>query len=267
MDDKLRKLQLTQLEILEYVDAFCRKNEIRYSLYAGTLLGAVRHKGFIPWDDDLDICMSRNEYNRFIELWNKEEHINYLLQNKENTPYFTQSFTKIRKKNTNFLQADDLKGKYHTGIFIDVFPVDRIPNSGFEKKIFQLKCMIYQLLTREFVPETSNSLVKMICKMILLLTSKTNRMRIREYLINSIIKNNSNYSLNTVMIETINTSKMEFSNKLLDEYCELEFENKKFMCLKLWKHYLENKYGNYMEMPPVEKRVWQHKPISIEFGD
>ena len=146
MDDKLRRLQLTQLEILEYVDSFCKDNNIKYSLYAGTLLGAVRHQGFIPWDDDLDICMPRNEYDKFIRLWNDNEHEKYFLQNKENTPTFTQSFTKIRKKNTNFLQEDDLGMDYHTGIFIDVFPVDRIPNGKIAKKIFQLRCMVYLLM-------------------------------------------------------------------------------------------------------------------------
>ena len=99
MDNKLRKLQLIQTEMLEVVDVFCKKHNIPYSLYAGTLLGAVRHQGFIPWDDDLDICMSRENYNRFIELWTKEKPKGYILQNKETDPEFTQSFTKIRKEN------------------------------------------------------------------------------------------------------------------------------------------------------------------------
>lgn len=67
----LRRLQLTQLEILKVFDQFCRQNDLKYSLYAGSLLGAVRHKAFIPWDDDLDVCMSRNEYESFIKLWKR----------------------------------------------------------------------------------------------------------------------------------------------------------------------------------------------------
>ena len=103
MDNQLRKLQLTQLGILKDVDSFCKKYGIRYSLYGGTLIGAVRHQGFIPWDDDLDICMARDDYNKFIELWESIKPNGYILQNKDNTPLFTQSFTKIRKEHTTFL--------------------------------------------------------------------------------------------------------------------------------------------------------------------
>ena len=91
MDDKLRTLQLTQLEMLKTFDSFCREHGLHYSLYAGTLLGAVRHRGFISWDDDLDVCMARSEYDLFIELWQKTSHPGYILQNKENTFLLTFS--------------------------------------------------------------------------------------------------------------------------------------------------------------------------------
>lgn len=86
MEEKLRQLQLIQLEILKFFDNFCREHNLKYSLYAGSLLGAIRHHAFIPWDDDLDVCMSRFEYDRFIALWNQSPPGGYILQNKENSP-------------------------------------------------------------------------------------------------------------------------------------------------------------------------------------
>ena len=100
-----QKLWDVQLDILNLIDQVCSKNDLQYSLYAGTLLGAVRHKGFIPWDDDLDICMPREDYEKFLKIWKDEDHPGYILQNKRNTPLFTQSFTKIRKDHTTFLQC------------------------------------------------------------------------------------------------------------------------------------------------------------------
>ena len=110
MEQQLRRLQLTQLEILKVIDKICREHDIPYSLYAGTLLGAVRHQGFIPWDDDLDVCMSRANYNRFLEVWEQVQPEGYLLQNKENAPEFPQSFSKIRKLDTTFQMKIYQKG-------------------------------------------------------------------------------------------------------------------------------------------------------------
>ena len=149
MDNKLRTLQCTQLELLKVFDRFCREHDLHYSLYAGTLLGAVRHKAFIPWDDDLDVCMSRTEYDRFVALWSENHHPGYILQNKGNTPAFSQSFTKLRKDHTTFLQDIEEANAYHTGIFIDIFPIDRIPSGKVSRCIFKWNCMKYQLLRSE----------------------------------------------------------------------------------------------------------------------
>ena len=142
MDDVLRTLQLTQLEILKVFDAFCREHDLKYSLYAGSLLGAVRHQGFIPWDDDLDVCMDRGDYDRFPELWQQNPVEGYVLQNKENSKYFDQSFTKLRKDHTTFLQDEWEIGNHHTGIFLDVFPIDRIPNGKRNRAVFKARCIL-----------------------------------------------------------------------------------------------------------------------------
>src|SRR5690606_8901345 len=98
--DILRRLQLTQLEIMRFVDTICKEHNIKYTLYAGTALGAVRHGGFIPWDDDLDIAMERKEYEKFISIWNKIKPNGYHLQNSMVDDKSTINFVKVRKDNT-----------------------------------------------------------------------------------------------------------------------------------------------------------------------
>lgn len=265
MDKILRQLQLTQLEMLKLVDKICREHNIPYSLYAGTLLGAVRHRGFIPWDDDLDICMSRANYNKLIEIWPETEHEGYILQNKENTPSFSQSFTKIRKEHTTFLQSEREAGQYHTGIFIDIFPMDRKPNGKLAKYKFYWDCMRYQLYSREFAPDQNGILAKYISKAILATVSKRKRPAIRQKLLEKITENNTNHALETVAIETVTSMKKSYANDLLDSYTNLQFEDSEFMCFAGWKDYLRCKFGDYMQLPPEEERMWKHHPIIIDF--
>lgn len=265
MKDKLRKLQLTQLEILEKIDTICRENNIQYSLYAGTLLGAARHQGFIPWDDDLDICMTRDNYERFLAIWDRVKPEGYILQNKENTPDFTQSFTKIRKEHTTFLQYDWEREKYHTGIFIDIFPFDKMPAKKLQRILFCWNVMQYQLYTREFVPEKSNSLVKFVSKLLLSINSKEKRKVKRKNLIKEITKYNLDKKLKVVSVETIGALKITFPNDIFDEYTTLQFENKKYMCVKDWKCFLECEFGDYMQLPPESERQWKHHPIILDF--
>ncbi|MEA4950693.1 MAG: LicD family protein, partial [Petrimonas sp.] len=127
----LRKLQQTQLEIFKIIDSICRKHRISYSLYGGTLLGAVRHHGFIPWDDDLDIAMTRANFNQFREAWIEEKIDGYFFQEYENDPGFTRTFSKVRKGGTVFLGHDEVGKNYHHGIFVDIFPFDKVKTSKF----------------------------------------------------------------------------------------------------------------------------------------
>lgn len=265
MEGTLRRLQLTQLEILKVFDRFCREHDLKYSLYAGSLLGAVRHKGFIPWDDDLDVCMSRADYDRFLALWEESKPEGYILQNKENTPNFWQSFSKIRKDHTTFLQEQREVGQYHTGIFLDVFPLDRIPNRGMKRKLFKWHCMKYQLLTREFVPPKSSTIIRIGSSLILACTSKRCRERLRQSELKKITQYNYQRNLEVAAIETMDSLKKTFAPDMLDVYIDLPFEDGRFMCFAGWDDHLHRKYGDYMKLPPEEEREWRHHPILIDF--
>lgn len=265
MDKTLRQLQLTQLQLLNAVDRICKQHNINYSLYAGTLLGAVRHKGFIPWDDDLDICMARDDYDRFVKLWSETEHDGLILQNKDNTPGFTQSFTKIRKNHTTFLQGEHEIGKYHTGIFIDIFPIDRCPNKMLKKYIFYFNCMYYQLLCREFAPRQYGKLIYIVSQIMLFMTPHSLRFSKRKKLLTKITAYNHNHSLPCVAIEAFHSMRKLFPSNMMDNYTNLQFADGFYMCYADWDTYLRQKYGNYMQLPPEEDRVWTHHPILIDF--
>ena len=265
MEQKLRSLQLTQLEMLKKVDRICREHDIPYSLYAGTLLGAVRHQGFIPWDDDLDICMSRENYDKFIALWPETEHEGYLMQNKENASAFSQSFTKIRKEHTTFLQSEGENELYHTGIFIDIFPIDRIPDGKLARYLFWWDCMRYQLYTREFVPQQYGRVKKWVSAVILALVSPKRRKAERERLLKRITRNNNNRELETAAIETLGSMRKPFAKEMLDEYTEIRFEDGMFMCFAGWDNHLRRKFGDYMQLPPEEERTWKHLPLVLDF--
>lgn len=262
---QLRQLQLTQLDVLKLIDGICRKHDISYSLYAGTLLGAVRHQGFIPWDDDLDICMSRSEYERFLRIWEEERPEGYLLQNKENTPTFTQTFTKIRKEHTCFLQFDWERGRYHTGIFVDIFPIDRMPTGMLANSWFQWKCLKYLLFTREFVPPKGSALQKTVSKLLLAMVPPRRRSEYRERFLTEVKRYDEELELPRVTTETVGALRRPLPADIADHFVSLPFEDGKFMCFSDWEVYLKARFGDYMQLPPESERTWTHHPIILDF--
>ena len=105
--ETLRKAQLKMVDILVAIDDICKKHDIEYFLAYGTLLGAVRHKGFIPWDDDCDICMMRADYEKFVQIAKRELPKNLFLQNSDTDPNFPRTMTKVRMKNTKLVEFDE----------------------------------------------------------------------------------------------------------------------------------------------------------------
>ena len=129
----------------------------------------------------------------------------FLIQNKEREKNFSQSFTKIRKKHTTFLQKGEPKNQYHTGIFVDIFPIDRMPNGFLKRKIFQIECILYQIYTREFAPIYGKKWEKISTNFLLFIIPKKCRPTVRKKLLNRIKKWNCDKSLHTIAIETVST--------------------------------------------------------------
>lgn len=124
----LRRQQLRMLELLEVIDVICRKHQIPYWLSSGTLIGAARHKGFIPWDDDLDIEMLRSDYLRLLKVLPQELPDNLALQTNETDPNYIFIYGKLRDKDSHLEETNSYDRIFHyTGIYIDIFPLEKIP--------------------------------------------------------------------------------------------------------------------------------------------
>ena len=265
--DTLRRLQLTQLEILDEIVRICNEHHLRYYLAEGTLLGAARHQGFIPWDDDLDIAMPRADYDAFLELCKTELDPKFYVHSRETDKTYWLIFGKIRKSGTVIDEYNIRNLSVPKGIYVDVFPLDSVTNENGLLKRFRTKCIkkIYALIC--YKKELDLPMTPFI-RMVLLLTKpipihqlsglaeklmrKQNR-RKTEYYVNY----GSYYS---TVKQTILKSKYEPA-------AELMFEGKLYTVPRDYDYVLRRAYGDYMQLPPVEKRVQQHKPEYIDFGD
>lgn len=260
----IRDVWKAEQEILDVVHDICVKNNIKYSLAYGTLIGAVRHGGFIPWDDDIDIMMPREDYERFLSIWNDVSPKGYILQNTGTDFDFTQNFTKIRKDHTTFLHSlDEGKTSYHKGIFVDIFPGDRVAPKKISRIMQFIACAINLLYSRGFISGTGGAMG--LLERFLLKTSKENYIKRRKSSENFIRRWNNRNDCKYVFPSTIGSSKVYYPSNLFDDMSTIRFNDKEYKCVGDVDATLRAEYGDYMQLPPEEDRVWKHHPVIIDF--
>ena len=252
--DELRQLQM---EILDYVDDFCRNHNIKYTISGGTLLGAVRHGGFIPWDDDIDIQMLRSEYVRFIQLWNKnvDKHP-YELINIESGNNMGYPFGKVSNPKT----VTYVGGIERTGVFIDVFPVDKVVDMNDFKSRHNKILTLYFWQKFSFMWKCRKSAGYPFWKKVLAFFLGS--WHSREKLAVKINKMASEYEKENgpLVFEMIagRICKEPMTKIVFDSYRDIKFEDRKYMSVADYDTYLKATFGDYMQLPPIEKRVSHH---------
>lgn len=247
LNRELRACQLKQITILEEIDRICRKHQIVYWLDGGSLLGAVRHGGFIPWDDDIDIAMRLEDVERFKQIAPKELKEDFFLQTQDTDPEFRVPICKVRCLNSLMIEAvDDLHVSYQKGLFVDIFPFIDYPSVSpkavkrFAKGICKSRSILHSrhyYSWRSFAEFFFFGAEYGLYRAIWWFLEKTHR---KDTYISNILINNG-YGI------------MHRQDSIFP-IGEIDFEGRKFMAPCNPDAYLKDLYKNYMEIPPVEKR-------------
>lgn len=254
------EMKSIMLDMLIQIDKYCKKNNIKYFLDSGTLLGAVRHKGYIPWDDDMDICMLRPDYDRFVELAEKEQIAPYVsVITPDQTPF---GYIKIQDTRTLLIEYPDTL-RLQLGIYVDVFPKDGHPDSELHAKAH---CKITQLLGNMYWfnkysvkvwKKQGNLLKKCIASIFApFVEDRIFPIRLADRVARKYDVTQSKYC-SSILAGGI---RGRVPTKLFDSVVEVEFEGHKFPAMVGYDQYLRKLYenindGDYMKLPPEEQKI------------
>ena len=266
--EQFRKMQMVELDMLKEFDRVCRKNDIKYVLVGGSMLGAIRHKGYIPWDDDADIAMLREDYEQFKNVCSEMNPEICYFQDSETDPEYRWGYGKLRRTGTTYVRVGQEHLKCKTGIFIDVFPMDDIPKSTFGQMLQDFHCFCLRKILWSEVGRMNTTGVM---KLWFTLLSKIPPSFVYRQLNYYIKKSNStsDHLVRCLMFPASGKlyriapikERYGMPKKWFLERAEYEFEGCQFYGTKDYDAILKHFYDNYMELPPEDKRE-QHSPFS-----
>ena len=270
MELPLRELHNTLLELSMEFKRVCDKYDIPYFLVGGSLIGAVRHKGFIPWDDDLDIGMLREDFEKFQKIALTELSDKYFLQTMDTDEHYSLPFAKLRKNGSIYIEGKSKKSKSHKGIFIDIFIFDNIPeNSLLQKKQDILTSILYRLMLvkNNYEPwDNKGFLTKMKYTPFRVLALLCTKKLIRKMYIKEMTRYNKESTKEVVTYGGYGYNKEKIDKSVLSTQIEIKFENIKLRCPNGYHEYLTKLYGDYMTLPPEDKRVSHHGILKLDFS-
>lgn len=253
-----KKVWAVLLDLMVLFDSICKKHQLKYSLYSGTMLGAVRHHGFIPWDDDVDITMPREDYEKLLQL-ESEFNGRYFLQTSLTDSECGFAFAKIRNSNTTAISKKFAYQKFNQGIHIDVIPLDKWEIEGGEERYYELRklILINSTAMRKDNPHLEEEDLQRLEEW-----HKNNYVVKDIYLkIQSLAKHS--YDSKTDFVSCALCTGPKYEKKILyssdfNDFLMMDFEGFVFPVAKGYDRILKIQYGNYMELPKVEDRGKKH---------
>ena len=277
-DDKIKGIQSVLLEMLTDFDDLCRKNNLTYFLVGGSALGAVRHKGFIPWDEDLDIGMPREDYERFSEIFLKACSEKYWLQSIEQSKLYDLTFMKIRKKGTRYVELFETEPE-HAGVFMDIYPLDNVPDNkiarffhGMISDFLYLCCSCVRVHKKKnrFLEYLDDKRAIRLVKIKAFLGFCLSFFSLHKWCVIA-DKWSKKYKNNNSRLVSFPCGRKHYFGEICTRASflpvkETVFEDKKFYIMNNPHEYLGGLYGDYMEIPDVSGRE-RHSVLELDLGE
>ena len=251
----LKDIQNVSLEILKEIDSFCCEHNINYSLGYGALIGAVRHKGCIPWDDDIDVVMPRPDYDKFIHTYRSGTGTYELYAPELGNCYYT--VTRLCEMNKTHVRKCYQWTDKQTGVWVDIFPIDAIPKR--DNNIYKLSARCYVACrNKKIISFKQSFLYNLKSAALLFKYGFLDRKKCIDDYLSTISKCSYLESDKVANYASPYRLKDIHSKNLFESYIRVPFENIEVNIIKAYSEYLSALYGNYMQLPPETQRVRGH---------
>lgn len=268
MTEELEQLHNLELLLALEVLRICEKHKLKIVMLAGTFLGAIRHNGFIPWDDDMDFGMPRKDFEKFKELCSSDlDSEKYFLQTDQTDLNYPFNFVKLRLNNTHVSEEFSLDANVHSGIYIDIFPIDDICPKSFQRFVQLKGFWLFRNLLWIKCGYGDNDRKKRLTFKLVKIASSAFSISFLKKMKHKCILLGQNKVADTVVVSdgSYGLKKESFPKSWLDEVEKYSFDNIKLWGMKNYEAYLRHMYGDYMQLPPENQRN-HHKRIKIDFG-
>lgn len=267
----LRKVQLVQLEIAKEIKRVCEENDIRYFLTDGSFLGAVRHGGFIPWDDDMDMGMLRSDYEKFCRIAPSKLKPEYCLQTWYTEPNYGLPFGKVLKRNTIYMENKKSARLQENGFYVDIFPFDYVPEHPEKRRELASKLLgIYRmkLMKCGYKPWMENEKIIWKKRIGYLYYQLGAALVSQEHLAHAYdILAVAEQDSTLVCEQYAGENPVYFDRTLFEELADYTFEGVTLKGPKRYDEYLSAQYGDYMQLPPEDQRENRHQIVQVDFGE
>lgn len=255
MFEEIRPLQEKQYQILKELKRVCEKNNLEYFLAFGTLLGAIRHEGFVPWDDDVDVCMNYKDYMALDKACKRDLADGYFLQSDKSDPNSRMTYKKLRLNSTTLIHEDYAHKDMNHGIGIDIYPVFHAADDKKARKK-QIRCAtLYLLLVVGEPPRNHGKLLKFGGAVLLVLLRGRLGKKVKRYCYREMTKyENVETNYRAMFYGNINNTRRVYPAEFFKGTIQKKFVDDEFSVPKEYEKYLTFRYGDYMKLPPVEKQ-------------